>query len=567
MDKKTVLYITIALAVALIIVLYLLVRNTRKNNLKKTVEDLNVRFNAIKTIPLAFKLNKAQAIAKRNEETSVAVEEYYKKYEEAQKHIDSIQEMMNGVDDAINSRKYREAKEALRIVSENIKDSENEVKDIDVFLEQFSKKEEAQRDYSRKLKEEYREIKLAIQKNANVLSVAYPGLEKKLTKGEELFSSSEEWMYANEYGKAQDDLDLIRAILDELKENTEVLPDLIRDIRGVLPTLLDEVKRQYALVRQRGFYTEHLNVDEKIAAVEATLKDDQKTLMEGDVASVKEHIQESKETLNRISDDFSEISKALLESREVSDNALRNVTELERLESYVRATYHDNRERFGLEDLTPYLDEQILRTNKYREMQKTLNEDLLNNLKPTTELLNEANELYKLTEEDKKTLTGYKNTIDKSNSDEERAIAQLMKLQVVVNEVEVKVKEYHIPAIAGAYKDDLARSREYIAEIKDLLNGVPLDIVTLNKTLDEAIDFIYKFYNNVNNVVGMAIMVENAIVFGNKYRSTYPEIDRELSKAEFSYLNGEYTRALTIAISCMETLFPQTADEKILETV
>ena len=63
----------------------------------------------------------------------------------------------------------------------------------------------------------------------------------------------------------------------------------------------------------------------------------------------------------------------------------------------------------------------------------------------------------------------------------------------------------------------------------------------------------------------MGIMVENAIVFGNKYRSTYTDIDRELSKAEFQYLNGEYTKALKTAISCMETLFPDNADEKILE--
>ena len=62
-------------------------------------------------------------------------------------------------------------------------------------------------------------------------------------------------------------------------------------------------------------------------------------------------------------------------------------------------------------------------------------------------------------------------------------------------------------------------------------------------------------------------MVENAIVFGNKYRSTYPEIDRELSKAEFQYLNGEYTKALKTAITCIETLFPDDADEKILESV
>lgn len=90
-------------------------------------------------------------------------------------------------------------------------------------------------------------------------------------------------------------------------------------------------------------------------------------------------------------------------------------------------------------------------------------------------------------------------------------------------------------------------------------------MLKLNSSLDDAIDFIYKFYNNVNNIVGMAIMVENAIVFGNKYRSTYPEVERDLSKAEFSYLNGEYTKALTMAISCMEKLFPNSSDNTYLE--
>ncbi|MBQ1508412.1 MAG: hypothetical protein IIZ47_03240, partial [Erysipelotrichaceae bacterium] len=396
---------------------------------------------------------------------------------------------------------------------------------------------------------------------------AYPGLEKKLTEGEDLFSSSEEWMYANEYLKAQDDLDLIRKILDTLKENSEVLPELIRDIRGVVPTMLDETKRQYALMRQRGTYIDHLNVDEGIALVEDHLKEDQKTIADGDITNVREHIDESKATLTRISDDFDELSKAAIECREVNDTILRNISELGRLENYVRVAYEKNRERFGLDDLTSVLDEVLVKCEKYRGMHRVVSDDLLNNVKPTTETLKEAKELLQLTEEDRKVLGGYKNTIDKSNSDEERAITQLMKLQVVVNEVEVKVKEYHIPAIAGAYKDDLVKSRAYISDIKHLLNEVPLNIGKLNSTLDQAIDFIYKFYNNVNNVVGMAIMVENAIVFGNKYRSTYPEIDRELSKAEFSYLNGEYTRALTIAISCMESLFPNSADDKILETV
>ena len=74
------------------------------------------------------------------------------------------------------------------------------------------------------------------------------------------------------------------------------------------------------------------------------------------------------------------------------------------------------------------------------------------------------------------------------------------------------------------------------------------------RNLQEAIDFVYQLYNNANNLVGIAIMVENAIVFGNRYRSSYPEIDSELTRAELSFQNGEYTKALKIAIQCIEKM-------------
>ncbi|MBQ6126566.1 MAG: selenide, water dikinase, partial [Erysipelotrichaceae bacterium] len=131
--------------------------------------------------------------------------------------------------------------------------------------------------------------------------------------------------------------------------------------------------------------------------------------------------------------------------------------------------------------------------------------------------------------------------------------------------VETKLAEYSLPTIDDSYKEDLKKSREYIQRLREMTSQIPINIEELNGLLNEAIDFIYRFYNNINNIIGMSIMVENAIVFGNKYRSIYPEIDRELSKAEFQYLNGEYTKALKTAITCMETLFPENADERIME--
>ena len=60
----------------------------------------------------------------------------------------------------------------------------------------------------------------------------------------------------------------------------------------------------------------------------------------------------------------------------------------------------------------------------------------------------------------------------------------------------------------------------------------------------------------MNNLVGMAIMVENTIVFGNRYRSSYPEIDSELTRCELCFRNGQYTKALKIGIQAIEKMHP-----------
>lgn len=52
-------------------------------------------------------------------------------------------------------------------------------------------------------------------------------------------------------------------------------------------------------------------------------------------------------------------------------------------------------------------------------------------------------------------------------------------------------------------------------------------------------------------------MVENAIVFGNRFRSTHAQMDSDLTRAELCFQNGEYTRALKIAIQAIENMHPR----------
>ena len=151
MENKNIYIVIGVLALILIIAGFILFKKYRNKQLKKMVDDLYVRFTALKTVPLAFKLSKAQAMAKRNAETTAAVEKYYSRYEDVEKHINQIQDLLNNVDDSVATSSYKESLESIKIASENLDDCESEVKAIDEFLEEFSKKENEQREYSRKI--------------------------------------------------------------------------------------------------------------------------------------------------------------------------------------------------------------------------------------------------------------------------------------------------------------------------------------------------------------------------------------------------------------------------------
>ncbi len=560
------LYVIIAIAVLVfLIVLLVVIRKARKKKLRKMLDELYVRFNDVKTVPIAFKLNKAQIMAKRNKETMEQVSLYYQKYEDAEKHITQVQDLLNEADDSLGNVSYKEAMNGLRIVAENMSDCEKEIRDIDSFLEAFSKKEDEQRDYSVKLKEKYRVVKATIDKNSQLLSIAYDGFVNKLKECEELFSASEEAMMSSEYGLAQDDLEKIDSILSEIKTNANAVPTLVKDTKGVLPLMLDETKRELALTRQRGIYLDHLGIEEKIEEIERSLNSDIRNIMEADTQGLKKNVAQAKEYVNELNDMLAAENRAFKQAKETNDKAYEHLADMEKVENYVRVAYEKDSDRYGLSIVSETLDQLKENIQAYRQEYQNISADLSKADHPSGEILAAAEDLYNHIEEDKKALYAYKSIIDKSADGEQRAISQLTKLQLVVCEVEAKLAEYSLPAIDESYKDDLFRAHGYIEQLRSELSVIPIDVDKLNELLTEAIDFIYKFYNNVNNVVGMGVMVENAIVFGNRYRSTYPEIDRELSKAEFQYFNGEYTKALKTAITCMEELFPESIDEKIME--
>ena len=71
----------------------------------------------------------------------------------------------------------------------------------------------------------------------------------------------------------------------------------------------------------------------------------------------------------------------------------------------------------------------------------------------------------KLTEADA-AINAMRTKIENASGDEDRAKKQLVKLQVIMNQMEVSIRKYKLPTISAQYEEDMAKAKEYIRRLQ-----------------------------------------------------------------------------------------------------
>ena len=558
--------VVIAIAVLIVVLLvWLIIQRVKTNRLKGELRELESHYKQIKNIPISLKMNKAAALSRLDQETVAKVNTAQADYDRVQSDISRITERLADADDYISGGKLGKADSLMTDLETEIKVTENFARSLESSLDGILAKETTQRQEVTQLKNTFRALKASAQENANRLAFAWPIVEQKVSDTEKMFSTFEEWMFSNQFDKANDELDHIRTSINELEGMLDTMPSLIEDARGIIPKMAESLHRDYAKARKQGVYLKHLEAEKNLSLMTVALKDDLKKLKSGNTEGVREHLDDYKERISQMDREIKketqadyELGRLITETEEAANEANRNA-------SFVNNAYAKYGERYGLAKISDSLKAQ-------NEKLETLNKqmpELLNNAAegsaPASEVLASLKKLNRELSSVSADVSELRQRIEMSSGDEDRAKKQLVKLQIIMNQMQVKIRKYKLPNISAAYEQDMTKASRYIESLSKLMNETPLNIQLMNSTLQEALSFIYQLYNNVNNVVGTVVMVENTIVFGNRYRSTYADIDTELTRSELSFRNGEYTQALTTAIATIEKIHPGNYESMIKE--
>ena len=115
------------------------------------------------------------------------------------------------------------------------------------------------------------------------------------------------------------------------------------------------------------------------------------------------------------------------------------------------------------------------------------------------------------------------------------------------------VDEYITDKIPNDEEINHTYSEEFENKIKKIkkLEKNPIVIKTLNTRVDTARDLVLKLYNTTNEIIKTAELAENCMVYGNRFRSSYTDIDRGLDEARKSFFKGDYKKSLDVSIKAI----------------
>ena len=537
--------------VALIIVMVMLhfIKKAELKYYKDKVKNLEVQRNMVASTPVLLELSKVEPIIKNDK-----MEEKYNKWQDRftyirEHRLTQIDDMLIDLDLFMEKRDYKTCSYNIAKIEIEIYKARESAEALLEEIKDITLSEEKYRSIVIKLKTKYRTLSKDYHEHKQMYDSVQEAIELQLENIERRFLDFEKVMEKNEYSEV---VHIVKA-LDTMIEHMDIIvrevPDVLLMANQVIPNRMREVDLTYKDMLEQGYPLEYLNIeynlDETKKNIECCLDKVKVLNLEGCMFDLKTML----EYFDALFIDFEKerLSKKVFE--EVNKDFKKKIEKTNKLVSDVYEQLDDIKHMYDLEEADVEIIHEV---NKIlvviNDDYKKLTAKVESGATPYSMLQQEVEELTlrldSMEDEFDKALKSLGNMYD----DEVRAREQLEEIQEFLKQCKSKMRAYKLPVITDNYFVQLAEANEAIVEVIKELEQKPIVIKTLNTRVDTARDLVLKLYNTTNEMIKTAQLAEMSIVYGNRYRAHYAEVDKGLFDAEIEFFKGNYKEALDISI-------------------
>ena len=547
----SVLLITISafiLAVILIIVTIVIIKRNQNKKYKKEIEELDIRKNNLIGVPVLSEITKVKELIK-TDNLKNKLDDWDNTFTIIRdEKIPELTDLISEADFLIDRKDYKQAVKKITNIEIEINSLKKKTDHLLEEVKLITNSEERNRALITKLKIVYREDQNKFERSKKEYGVIADYLEKEIDNIDDLFAKFEKAMDNNDYVSVEKKINLLDDKITKLGKLLEDIPTIVLMATVLVPNKIDEAITYYYRMKRDGYPLDYLNVEYNIKEIKNKIDNIMENLKKLELGESIIELKTFIEYFNELYNDFDK-------EKECKDLFRQNIKDfsykIDNINKVVRDIYlqiDDIKYNYNLSD------EDI---NKFSILNKNLekiNQDykiLVDQGKMKTfaysKLVDELNGLSLKLSRLQDDLDFQLRSITSMKDDETRAREQLATIENLLKKAKYRLKDYKIPVIPSSYYIELTEAQDAIREIIKELDRKPIVIKILNIRVDTARDLVFKIYNKTNDMIKIASMSEKIIIYGNRYRSSYEEIDIALTKAEELFKRGKYKESLDLS--------------------
>lgn len=471
--------------------------------------------------------------------------------------LPKIDENLMQVEDFVDKFQFKKATALEKDIELIIDSCDMELVGILAELNALMESEQQSRVEIEKLQLDYRTARKTLLAHQYSFGAAGVALEKELEIFPSQFEEYNRLIIEGNYLQAQQ-------IVEELEQKGErifslisEIPNLLTEIQHKIPSDIKDIRIGHQEMESQSFFLLHLEIPEKLEALEAKLpifKDEvinlQTENIKEQMANIKSEIDSCYDALENeahakrfVDTSFIEVGQQLAE---VSDF----VDDLQDESDTVQKSYHLTESEIAV----PVQARSEI--GSYRQRYELLAIEVKEQQSAYSSLREELEDLHKLIAALRISSESYFKKLVNLRVHENDGRDQLVQLEKRYHQLERRVQKANIPGIPEEIDARCAEIENQLNVVKKELNQIPINVGTISSGLNKADSLIIEAEQVISEMFENVQLIELLIQYGNRYRTVKPGMDERLVEAEEAFRNLRFNKALEIVATAVDAAEP-----------
>jgi len=540
------------LAVILIIITIVIIKSNQNKKYKKEIEELDIEKNSLLGVPVLSEITKVKELVK-TDNLKEKMEDWDNTFKLIRDEaIPSITDSISDADFLIDRKEYKQAIRKMANIEMELRVLKKKTDKLLEEVQLITKSEERNRTLITKLKIVYREQQNKFERTKKEFGVITASMEEEFSRIDKLFAEFERAMDNNDYVSVEKKIVLLDDKIKRMDKLLADVPTIVLMATVVMPNKIEDTIIYYNRMRRDGYPLDYLNIDYNLDEAKKNIG---KILDKVKLLNLEDCMFELKTILEYMDSLFVDFEKERLSRKVYEEMETDFSKKLEKTNKIVEEIYNQLDDIKSMYDLN---EKDVENIHEVKKVLISINDDYKNvvgqvgsSASPYSKLQKEIEDLTIRLQKMEEDLDSSLKTLGNMHDDEVRAREQLNDIEQFLTESKNKMREFKLPIISDIYFIQLKEANEAIEEVIKELERKPIVIKTLNTRVDTARDLVLKLYNTTNEMIKTAALAEKSMVYSNRFRAYYKDVDQGLNLAEKYFFEGKYKESLdTVLKSC-----------------